>query len=332
MTNADWPEIQPPTGEVIARAARILLEGGLVAFPTETVYGLGGIAGDAQAIARLYDVKGRPSTNPLIIHVDDTEAAARVGCMDARAEALADEFWPGPLTLVLRLRPEADVCSLAVAGGSTVAVRVPAHPVARALIRAAGRPVAAPSANRSGHISPTTPNHVASELSGLIPLVLAAGRSRIGLESTVVALTGPQAVLLRPGLLTPDRLEWITGPLAFPGMDNSQGEPLLSPGLLVSHYAPRLPVRLNARSAAANEALLCFGPEFGVRGGAVRLNLSPTGDLEEAATNFFLMLRELDQPLLTGIAVMPIPDVGIGMALNDRLRRAAATRDPEAAP
>jgi L-threonylcarbamoyladenylate synthase len=318
------PEILPATPASVARAAEVLRDGGLVAFPTETVYGLGALAGDDRAVARIYEAKGRPSFNPLICHVPDAGGAERIAVLDERAERLAEQFWPGPLTLVLPRREGADVSLLATAGLDTVAVRAPSHPVARDLLRAVGRPVAAPSANRSGRVSPTAPVHVAADLGALVPLVLAAGRSPIGLESTVLDLTGPEPALLRPGAVTREELEALIGPVG--SSDGVAGDARKSPGTLRSHYAPAAPVRLGAVSAGPDEAFLLFGPEFGLRGGAERLNLSETGDLGEAAANLFAHLRALDRPGIAAIAVAPIPDRGLGAAINDRLRRAAVPR------
>jgi L-threonylcarbamoyladenylate synthase len=316
------PQLVPPTDANVERAAQMIRDGRLVAFPTETVYGLGGDATDDRAVAAIFAAKGRPSFNPLIVHVAEPGAVGAIAATDDRVDELAGAFWPGPLTLVLPRRPDAPVSLLASAGLDTVAVRVPAHPVARRLIAAVGRPVAAPSANRSGAVSPTTPLHVAESLGGAVDLVLAAGRCRIGLESTVLDLTGAQPAILRPGGVTRERIEAILGPVATGGTD---GAPK-SPGQLASHYAPDRPVRLDARDVGPDEALLAFGPDAFVRGGRERLNLSPEGDLDEAAANLFAMLRALDRPGISGIAVMPIPEEGLGIAINDRLRRAAAPR------
>jgi L-threonylcarbamoyladenylate synthase len=317
----------PPTPDGIARAAAALVAGDLVAFPTETVYGLGARADDDRAVARLYAAKGRPAFNPLIVHVDGIEAAAAVARFDERAERLAETFWPGPLTLVLP-RGAGTVSHLAAAGLDTVAVRVPAHPVARALLRAVGLPVVAPSANRSGHVSPTTPIHVAEDLGDRVAVILAAGRSPIGVESTVLDLSGVRPILLRPGAVGRDQIEGAIGPIDL--ADGAADAAPLSPGRLESHYAPTAPVRLGAIGAADDEALLLFGPEFGIRGGAERLNLSPAGDLTEAAANLFAMLRSADRPGIRAIAVVAIPDEGLGVAINDRLRRAAAPRQTAA--
>ncbi len=313
-----------PTAEEIERAARALRDGLLVAFPTETVYGLGADATNAEAVARLFAAKGRPASNPLIVHVADAEAAARVGRMDARARRLAARFWPGPLTLVLRRRAEGGIVPAVSAGLDTVAVRVPAHPLARALLAATGRPVAAPSANPSGRLSPTTAAHVAAALGDRVAQILDAGRCAVGVESTVVDLADPEtARLLRPGGLAREAIEAEIGPLAEIG--DAPG-PARSPGLRSSHYAPRLPLRLGVRRPRADEALLAFGGDA-PEGAAETLNLSPAGDLAEAAANLYDMLHRLDRPAFAAIAVVPIPERGLGAAINDRLRRAAAPRE-----
>ncbi|HZH28560.1 MAG TPA: L-threonylcarbamoyladenylate synthase [Azospirillaceae bacterium] len=320
------PEILPATPEAIARAADALRQGRLVAFPTETVYGLGALANDGRAVAAVYAAKKRPNFNPLIVHIHDAGAAEAVARFDDRAEKLAEALWPGPLTLVLPRNPDSKVSLLATAGLDTVAVRVPAHPVARQLLQSLGEPVVAPSANRSGHVSPTTPIHVAEDLGGSLSMILAAGRSPIGVESTVLDLSGDRPVLLRPGAVTREQLEDLIGKVDLPAGE-SEARPK-APGRLARHYAPTCPLRLDALSAEPDEALLCFGPELGVRGGSVRLNLSPEGNLAEAAANLFAMLRTLDKPSYSAIAVMPIPSRGLGIAINDRLRRAAVPKDP----
>jgi len=330
-----FPTLIAPSAAAIRRAAELLATGALVAFPTETVYGLGADATSAAALAALFAAKGRPHHNPLIVHVADAEAVAAFAVLDARAEVMAATWWPGPLTLVLPRRPEGAVVPMVSAGLSTVAVRVPSHPVARALLAAAGRPIAAASANLSGAVSPTTPAHVAQGLGGRVALILAGGRCPIGLESTVLDLSGETAVLLRPGSIARDMIAALIGPVALaPGRAADADAPARAPGQLASHYAPVLPVRLGAMVVEADEALLAFGPDFLVQGGALRLNLSPEGNLDEAAANLYAMLRALDQPegqagagtVVRGIAVMPVPETGIGIAINDRLRRAAAPR------
>ncbi|MCX8101955.1 MAG: L-threonylcarbamoyladenylate synthase [Geminicoccaceae bacterium] len=319
--------VVPAEEGAIAEAAALLRRGLLVAFPTETVYGLGADATDDRAVAALFRVKGRPAHNPLIVHVAEAAAAEPFAVFDERARALAERFWPGPLTLVLRQRPGSAITRSATAGLDTVAVRVPAHPVALALLRAVGRPVVAPSANPSGRVSPTRAEDVAGELDERVALVLDAGPCTIGVESTVVDLSRPdRAVLLRPGGLPRSELEAILGPLA--GSEPGEARPR-SPGRLASHYAPRLPVRLDARAVAPDEALLAFG-EDAPEGALATFNLSRSGDLREAARNLYAMLRAADRSGARAIAVVPIPAEGIGEAIRDRLARAAARR-PEPA-
>ncbi len=311
-------------------AARTLAAGGLVAFPTETVYGLGADATNGEAVARLFEAKGRPAFNPLIAHVGDLDAARALGSFGPAAERLATAFWPGPLTLVLPRRAPCPVAELATAGLDTIAVRVPSHPLARAVLAAFGRPVVAPSANRSGHVSPTTAQHVLADLTGRIELVVDGGPTPMGLESTIVAcLDG--AVLLRPGALPRadiERLVPLAAPPASAAAPADADDVPLAPGQLASHYAPRARLRLAAESVAAGEALLAFGPApaRGAERAAAVLNLSPRGDLIEAAANLFSHLRALDAAGVAGIAVMPVPQQGLGEAINDRLRRAAAPR------
>jgi L-threonylcarbamoyladenylate synthase len=309
----------------IAHAARVLAAGGLVAFPTETVYGLGADASNGQAVARLYAAKGRPSFNPLIVHVTDTNAAERLARFDADAVRLAAAFWPGPLTLVLPKTPDCPVADLATAGLDTVAVRMPDHPVARALIAAVGRPLVAPSANRSGHVSPTSAAHVAADLGGSIDLIIDGGPTRVGVESTIVACLAERPVLLRPGGVARDAIEQLLSrPIEGPGRASADAP--LAPGMLASHYAPATPLRLDADAVAPDEALLAFGPHL-PRGAACAVavfNLSPAGDLVEAAANLFAHLRALDQAGARAIAAMPVPREGLGEAINDRLARAAA--------
>jgi L-threonylcarbamoyladenylate synthase len=318
-----------PAGEAaVAAAARILGQGGLVAFPTETVYGLGADATNAAAIARLYQAKGRPAFNPLIAHVGDIEAARRIARFDAQATALAAAFWPGPLTLVLPKTGDCPVADLATAGLETIAIRVPAHAVARDILRAFGGPVVAPSANLSGHVSPTTAAHVQSDLAGRIDLIVDGGPVEVGVESTIVGCF-EAPVLLRPGGLPRGDIERVLGrPLARPPADSDDGQPL-APGMLASHYAPRTRVRLDAGRVEAGEALLAFGPDAvaGVDAGTAVMNLSVRGDLDEAAANLFGYLRALDARGARAIAVMPVPHHGLGEAINDRLRRAAVERD-----
>jgi L-threonylcarbamoyladenylate synthase len=305
--------------------ARCLASGGLVAFPTETVYGLGCDATNAEAIARLYLAKGRPSFNPLIAHVADLSAARKIAQFDADAEKLAQKFWPGPLTLVLPKAAACNVAELATAGLDTIAVRVPSDPFARRLIAAFGKPVVAPSANRSGHVSPTTAAHVRGDLAGRIDLIADGGPAEVGVESTIVGCF-ETAILLRPGGVPRAAIESVLGhKLADLPAEENTSQPL-APGLLASHYAPRAAVRLNATRVEPGEALLAFGPNAiaGSDQAAVALNLSQRGDLTEAAANLFGYLRALDATRATRIAVMPIPETGLGEAINDRLRRAAA--------
>ena len=308
-------ELLLPDAAGLSRGAELLREGALVAFPTETVYGLGGDARSDLAVARIFDAKGRPRFNPLIVHVPDLVAAREFAVFDARAEAVAAAFWPGPLTLVLPLR-EAGLSPLVTADLGSVAIRVPAHPLAQGLLRAFGGPLAAPSANPSGRVSPTRADHVMAGLAGRIAAVLDGGACAVGVESTILGLVdGPQ--LLRPGGVPVEMLEAMLGPLAMGG----SAEKPNAPGQLASHYAPSAAVRLEAEDVRSGEVRLGFGP------GACDLNLSATGDLVEAAANLFHSLREAD--LLAagrGIAVAPVPEVGLGRAINDRLRRAAAPR------
>jgi len=309
------------TSEAIARAAALLRAGELVAFPTETVYGLGGDATSDAAVARIFAAKGRPRFNPLIVHVPGLAEAEALAHFDERARMAARHFWPGPLSLVLPRRADCGVSLLASAGLDTLALRAPAHPVAQALLQAAGRPIAAPSANRSGRVSPTEAAHVSAELGGRAAMILDAGPCAVGLESTVLDLTGPVPALLRPGGVSLERLSEFFGPVAVPPSSGDSAP--RAPGRLASHYAPALPVRLEATDARPGEALLAFGPDV-PSGFAEVLVLSRQGDPVEAAANLFAMLRQLDRPDFAGIAVMPIPDEGLGRAINDRLRRAAA--------
>ena len=315
----------------IDEAARILGSGGLVAFPTETVYGLGADATNAEAVAKLYAAKGRPAFNPLIAHVTDVAAARALACFGADADKLAAASWPGPLTLVLPKREPCPVAELATAGLDSIAVRVPAHPIARALLGRLGKPVVAPSANRSGHVSPTTADHVLADLADRIDLVLDDGPTLVGVESTILACLGDEVTLLRPGGLPRDTLERtlgrsVTSVSEAPGATDDDAP--LAPGMLASHYAPRAVLRLDADEVRAGEALLAFGSArpAGAARAAQALNLSPRGDLIEAAANLFSHLRALDRTDVTSIAVMPIPHEGLGEAINDRLARAAAPR------
>jgi L-threonylcarbamoyladenylate synthase len=322
--------ILPANEAAVARAARCLAQGGLVAFPTETVYGLGADAANAGAIARIYEAKGRPSFNPLIAHVGDLEAGMRVARFDATAKKLAEAFWPGPLTLVLPRTKDCAVADLATAGLDTIAVRVPAHPVARSILRAFGGPVVAPSANLSGHVSATSAAHVQSDLMGRIDLIVDGGAVNVGIESTIVGCFDAPT-LLRPGGLPRGEIERVLGrQLAWlaENADKGTGQPL-APGMLTSHYAPRTSMRLNAGDVEAGEALLAFGPARvpGMEAASAVMNLSARADLAEAAANLFGYLRALDSKGARAIAVMPVPHHGLGEAINDRLRRAAMGRE-----
>ena len=307
-------------------ATACLRAGGLVALPTETVYGLGADAASAEAIARLYVAKGRPSFNPLIAHVADLKAARRLAVFDAAAERLAQAFWPGPLTLVLPKAKNCPVAELATAGLVSIAVRVPDAAVAQAILAAFGGPVVAPSANRSGHVSPTTAAHVMADLGGHIDLIVDAGPTPVGLESTIVGWLG-EPTLLRPGAIPREAIEQVLGrPLAHPPAGRDAPA---APGMLASHYAPHAKLRLGAAEVRPGEALLAFGPQLpaGAAQAAAILNLSARGECVEAAANLFAHLRALDRPGISAIAVMPIPHAGLGEAINDRLARAGAPRE-----
>jgi len=318
--------VLPANAAAIAEAARILGGGGLVAFPTETVYGLGADATNGRAVARLYEAKGRPAFNPLIAHVLDRPAAEALARFNTDAALLAAAFWPGPLTLVLPRAAKCPVAELATAGLDSIAVRAPDHKVARDILAALGKPVVAPSANRSGHVSPTTAAHVLADLSGRIDLVIDGGPTPVGVESTIVACLD-KPVLLRPGGLPRAAIEQALKQKLADGAFARGGQNApLAPGMLAAHYAPRTRLRLNVRNVEPGEALLAFGPA--AIAGAARaqtvLNLSPRGDLVEAAANLFSQLRALDAAGAKAIAVMPIPADGLGEAINDRLLRAAA--------
>lgn len=301
--------------QAIGEAARILGRGGLVGFPTETVYGLGADALNGEAVAGIFAAKGRPRFNPLIVHVASLEEAAQHGEFSQSARTLARAFWPGALTLVLPRRNDSTLSHLVSAGLGTVALRQPSHAIAQELLRALGRPIAAPSANRSGQVSATTAAHVAEELGGKLDYILDGGAAALGLESTVIGFDGDMPVLLRPGAIAREEIEALIGPLAAPDAL------IRSPGQLQSHYAPRARLRLDAASARPDEVLLGFGVVEDAR-----LNLSPRGNLREAAANLFAMLRALDKSA-AAIAVSPIPQTGLGEAINDRLARAAAPRE-----
>ena len=333
----------------IAAAVRVLAQGGLAAFPTETVYGLGADARNGEAVARLYDAKGRPTFNPLIAHVADLASARGLAHFDEPADRLAAAFWPGPLTLVLPKRADCPVAELATGGLDTIAVRVPDHPIARRILTAFAGPVVAPSANRSGHVSPTTAAHVLADLSGRIDLIVDGGATPMGLESTIVAClaspgTSPGAslgnslvgepTLLRPGALPREAIERVVklseAVSATTGTSDAFEEEavLIAPGQMSSHYAPRARLRLDASDVRHAEALLAFGPAVieGAAAAVMALNLSQRGDLIEAAANLFSHLRALDACGAASIAVMPVPRAGLGEAINDRLQRAAAPR------
>lgn len=309
---------------VLAEAAAALRRGDLVALPTETVYGLAADAANGRAVARIFEAKGRPGFNPLICHVTDISMARRYGMLDARAAVLAEEFWPGPLSLVVPLVEGAPVHPLVTAGLLTIALRAPRGP-AHDIIAALGGAVAAPSANRSGHISPTRAEHVIEQLGDAVALVLDAGPCEVGLESTIVSLVNARPKLLRSGGIPADAIEAALGEK----LDRAtSGDPITAPGMLASHYAPRIPVRLNVASVAPGEALLAFGNTTVINSDnavAIR-NLSPSGDLVEAAANLFADLSELDRSGASAIAVAPIPHHGLGEAINDRLSRAATPR------
>jgi L-threonylcarbamoyladenylate synthase len=304
----------------IAEAATLIRDGKLVAFPTETVYGLGANALDDFAVSAIFAVKERPRFNPLIVHVMDRVEAVEIVTFSAIARAVADAFWPGGLTLVLPRREPSPLALLVSAGLDTAAVRSPSHEVARALLDASGVPIAAPSANRSSRISPTTASDVAEELAGRVNLILDGGPCPIGLESTVVGFENDKPVLLRAGAIPSGDIERVAGPFG-----QARSDMIQSPGQMVSHYAPKARLRLNARDVRDGEALLAFGPDV-PQGGVAMRNLSVKGDVREAAANLFAMLRMLDKSGASSIAVMPIPNEGLGEAINDRLNRGAAPR------
>ena len=320
--------IEAATDATIRLAADHIRRGDLVAFPTETVYGLGADATRGEAVAAIYEAKGRPSFNPLIAHVAGVDMAAALVDFDPLSRQLAETFWPGPLTLVLPARPDCPVSSLATAGLDTLAVRMPAHKVALDLIVAAGVPIVAPSANVSGHVSPTSAAHVYGDLSRRIPLILDGGRTEVGLESTILQVQGGIPYLLRPGGLAREEIEAAAG-LAVVRSEGDPSAAPVAPGMLASHYAPRARVRLDVHRVEPGEALLAFGgaPVRGAGEAARVLNLSPSGNLREAAANLFDMLRRIDGDDISGIAVAPIPANGLGEAIRDRLTRAAAPRN-----
>jgi L-threonylcarbamoyladenylate synthase len=328
MTAPLVTRVSKADGAAIADAVRCLAAGGLVAFPTETVYGLGADATNGQAVARVYEAKGRPAFNPLISHVVDLGAARALARFGADAECLAEAFWPGPLTLVLPKVAGCPVADLATAGLDSIAVRVPGHLVARAILAGFDKPVVAPSANRSGQVSPTTAAHVLADLGGRIELIIDGGATPVGVESTVIACLD-EPTMLRPGGVPREAIERaLNKPLAQSSAETAVDDAPLAPGMLASHYAPRTPLRLDVRDVAVGECLLAFGPNL-VPGSehAMRvLNLSQRGDLVEAAANLFSHLRALDGEGANTIAVMPVPHGGLGEAINDRLLRAAAPR------
>ncbi len=311
------------TTSAISTAGELLRSGRLVAFPTETVYGLGGDATNGQAVAAIFAAKGRPSFNPLIVHLPDLAHVSAHAQVTPLAERLAEAFWPGPLTLVLERSANCALSDLVSAGLGTVAVRVPDHPIAQALLKETGRPLAAPSANRSGSLSPTQAEHVAAELDGKVDLILDGGPTAHGLESTIVDARGETPVMLRPGAVPVETIEaTLSLTVTRPALETSRPS---APGQLESHYAPHAQVRLEATDVKTGEGLLAFGPDVPQSTGPV-INLSPTSDLIEAAANLFAALRTLDESGTATIAVMPIPKEGLGEAINDRLRRAAAPR------
>lgn len=313
--------IVPALASNLSAAAALLRMGKLVAFPTETVYGLGADATNDHAVASIFVAKGRPNFNPLIIHVATPQQLDNLIIWNDTARLLASQYWPGPLTLVLPRAKNCPVSQLASAGLPSLAVRIPHHKIAQDLLRLADRPIAAPSANSSGKLSPTTPQHVAASLGTKVDMILAGGKTNVGVESTVISLLDPMPILLRHGAITREQIEQLLDySISVATSDNAAPQ---APGMLLSHYAPNIPVRLDAVDVKDNEALLAFGYDGGIVGGATRLNLSESGDLTEAAANLFAMLHQLDMPEHQAIAVMPIPRQGLGAAINDRLHRAA---------
>ena len=308
----------PATPQGLIAASTVLAQGGLVAFPTETVYGLGADARNSRAVAAIFAAKGRPSFNPLIVHVASVEAAKSLVVWSPTADLLAQAFWPGPLTFVVPRRADCGLSLLVSAGLDTVALRAPAHLLARDLLKRFGGPIAAPSANAAGEVSPTLAAHVAQSLGAKVDIILDGGACAVGLESTVIDLCGDRPALLRHGAVTLEQLETVLGRIDD-ATRPAEGQAPRSPGQLARHYAPSIPVRMNATEAAADEALLGFGPDTP----DCTQNLSPSGDLTEAAANLFAALRALDTHGHRAIAVKPIPETGLGRAINDRLRRAA---------
>lgn len=327
------PKIIVPNSQSVQDACAVLQEGGLVAFPTETVYGLGADATNAKAVTKIYDAKGRPSFNPLISHYYSAEQAFTDVVANEDAKILAHHFWPGPLTMILPKSKHGRIADLTTAGLDSAAIRVPSHHVARDLLKGLDFPLAAPSANKSGEISPTSPAHVNESLGEAVPLILASGTCDIGLESTVVDLLGDVPVIVRPGAITAEDMQHVLGKAV--GIDygiKSKSDKPRSPGQTLRHYAPHIPIRLRAVDVAPNEALLSFGSVkfMGVKGGGAakdlpdhqHMNLSEAGDLHEAAANLFKMMRALDRSEFKAIAVMDIPKTGLGLAINERLERA----------
>ena len=302
-------------------AAKKLKAGNLIVFPTETVYGLGADASNDSAVAAIYEVKNRPTFNPLIIHYPSLELATHDAIFNENAYKLAQEFWPGPLTLVLPKKISANLSLLATAGLDTVAIRIPNHPMALELLNEFGSPIAAPSANPSGYVSPTSIEHVIKMFHHTQLPVLDGGLCTVGLESTIIDLSDEIPIILRPGGITVEKITRMIGPLA----QKADDRPAKSPGQQLSHYAPKIPLRMKATHVRTKEAYLGF-EKYECAGGAHLLNLSPKGDLTEAAANLFAMLHELDDPIYDGIAVAPIPQIGLGIAINDRLKRAAGER------
>jgi L-threonylcarbamoyladenylate synthase len=318
--------IMAPTPQAIDEAAALIKGGGIIGLPTETVYGLAADATNGLAVAKIFTAKGRPSINPLIVHVTGKAQAETLAEFTPMAHEVTEALWPGPLSIILPRRADSGISELATAGLPTIALRCPAHEVARAIIAAAGTPLAAPSANASGTLSPTAAQHVAESLGDKVDLIVAAGVSGVGLESTVLDLTGEVPVILRPGAVTPEDIERALG--IKPAIDDGAHDRPKSPGQLLRHYAPATKLRLNATDKREGEAYIAFGPTMLTRAKidpSVK-NLSANGDLHEAAANLFAYLHELDKGGYSGIAVAPIPDAGLGLAINDRLKRAAGAQ------
>ena len=315
------PRFLDVSHETLEMAASAIKAGGLVAFPTETVYGLGADATNDEAIAKIFEAKSRPTFNPLIVHVKDAGHAALLTEFTPLAQKLGQAFWPGALTMVLKRNPTSPLSLLVSAGLDTVAIRVPNHPIAQALLESTGVPLAAPSANKSGTVSSTAGMHVASQFRDGVDIIIDGGSCEVGIESTIIDLSGDSPTILRHGAITQEEIEAKIGPVT----DNQDGK-IKAPGMMKSHYAPSIPLRMNVspEDRAKGEAYLTFGPDAPKR---AALTLSKTGDLREAAANLFTMIRALDQPGIRGIAVMPIPNTGLGRAINDRLMRASAPRD-----